>query len=327
MMQKYNAWKLPGIAFVIFCLLAASITAQAKTKEAAGKRNNGAVEKTSQGTQPANVYKDCADCPDMIAIPSGGFEMGSPSVDAETVSDESPVHHVNVKSFLLGKTHITRGQFAAFVKATNYDAGKKCWVFDQSWQERDGANWRNPGYPQQENHPAACINWYDARAYANWLTRKTGKQYRLPTEAEWEYAARAGSAAAHYWGENSDQACGHANVGDQKLKSLIYGVLWETHNCDDGYAFTSPVGSYKPNAFGLYDMQGNLWQWVLDSWTENYNQAPTDSSDWPDVGVYRVLRGGSWSIGPLYLRSAKRIKSNASDRVNTDGFRVARSLQ
>jgi len=330
MMLTYQHQKLFNLHLLVICLSLLPLNSNAaentKGLEVGINQKRESVNSSKAIHQQVKVNKDCADCPEMIFIPEGSFDMGSPSYDAEHNSEEGPLHHVNVSAFLLGKTHVTRAQFEVFVKATKYDAGNKCWIFDQTWQERTGVSWRNPGFDQEDNHPVTCINWYDAKAYADWLSRKTGKQYRLPTEPEWEYAAKAGSTSARYWGGSPDQACGHANVGDQKLKSQVYGVTWETHDCDDGYAYTSPVGSFKPNAFGLYDMQGNLWQWVSDSWTENYDDAPSDSTTLIDKGTYRVLRGGAWSIGPQNIRSAERIQSEASDRVNSDGFRVARTL-
>lgn len=276
--------------------------------------------------QAGRAFKDCADCPELVVVPAGSFNMGSPSYETGRGGDEGPVHSVNVKAFLMDKTHISRGQFSAFVNTTGYDAGNKCWVFEGAWKERDGANWRNPGYSQQDNHPVACINWNDAQAYADWLSRKTGKQYRLPTEAEWEYAARAGTTTARYWGDSPDPACGYANVGDQTLKSQVSGVTWETHNCNDGYAYTAPVASFKPNAFGLYDMQGNLWQWTADSYHENYNGAPTDGNEWQGDGAKRVLRGGSWFNSPQLVRAAYRSSGGPAFRLYGNGFRLARTL-
>jgi len=278
--------------------------------------------------QPAKVIKDCPDCPELVALPAGRFNMGSPGNEPGRANDEGPVHSVSVNAFLMGRTHITRRQFAIFVNATHYDAGNKCITFENgkvAWH--DGRSWRNPGYAQEFNHPVTCINWHDAQAYTQWLSRKTGKQYRLPTEAEWEYAVRAGGSSGRYWATGPDNACSFANVADQTLKNQVSGVKWEIHNCNDGYAFTSPVGSFKPNAFGLYDMQGNLWQWVADSWHDNYNGAPGDGSEWQGNDSQRVLRGGSWNNDPKRVRSAARNKAEAARRAHGIGFRIARALQ
>jgi formylglycine-generating enzyme required for sulfatase activity len=236
----------------------------------------------SAGGVPASAmvagqtFRDCADCPEMVVIPAGRFTMGSPASEAGRSDDEGPQHSVNVKSIAMGKTHITRGQFAAFVNATRYDAGNECHTFEGGkWEQRAGRNWRNPGYPQTDNHLVVCINWNDAKAYTQWLSQKTGKNYRLPSEAEWEYAARAGTTTARFWGDNPDQACGYANLADETAKAQIPGASsWSVHNCTDGYAYTAAAASFKPNAFGLYDMIGNAWQWTEDCWHDNYNGAP-----------------------------------------------------
>lgn len=275
----------------------------------------------------AEVFQDCSDCPEMVAIPAGSFEMGSPSYEAGRNENESPVHRVSIRSFAMGRNAITRGQFAAFINATSYDAGGRCWEIENGkFVERDGRNWRDPGFRQGDSHPAVCINWNDAQAYAAWLSRKTGKPYRLPTEAEWEYAARAGSNTARYWGESPDQACSHANAGDQTLRSQLAGVTWATHNCTDGIVHTSPVSSFKPNDFGLYDMQGNVWQWVEDGWHENYNGAPSDGTAWVSTDISHPIRGGSWLSDPNSTRAAKRIRNVAAGRDSGNGFRLARTL-
>ena len=295
---------------------------------ALAKARIGKLQKdATQSSRPGKTFRDCNECAEMVVIPAGSFDMGSPSGEAGRQNDEGPVHRVSVKSFALGRTEITKGQFAAFVQASGYDAGNKCYVLaNEKWSEQEGANWKNPGYAQGDDHPAVCINWNDAKAYAEWMSRKTGKSYRLPTEAEWEYAARAGSASSRYWGEDADQACGYANVGDQTLKNQVSGWQYPTHNCTDGYAYTAPVGHYKPNAFGLYDMIGNVWEWVQDSYHENYNGAPTDGTEWAGDGAGRVLRGGSWNVEPQYARASVRSGDGPAGRGDGSGLRLARTL-
>ena len=160
-----------------------------------------------------------------------------------------------------------------------------------------------------------------------WLRQKTGKDYRLLTEAEWEYSARAGTTAARFWGEDGNMSCSFANGADTKAKMIVYGASnWPVANCDDGYAYTAPVGSYKPNAFGLYDMLGNVWEWTQDCLNENYVGAPKDGSAWTKGECSRrVLRGGSWDYYPMHLRSAMRARNAAANRGNFNGFRVART--
>lgn len=277
--------------------------------------------------QAGKTFRDCPDCPEMVVIPPGSFDMGSPRFEAGLNDTEGPVHRVNISAFALGKTEITRGQFATFVSETNYNAGDNCLTFeDGKWEERNGRNWRDPGYLQEDSHPAACLSWNDAKAYTEWLSRKTGKQYRLPTEAEWEYAARGNTGTARYWGDSTDQACGYANVGDAAMKAQVQGVAWDTHNCTDGYAYTAPVGSFKANAFGLNDMIGNVWEWVEDSFHNSYEGAPTDARVWQGDGTKRVLRGGSWIHEPLDAQAASRHWFEPSFRDFSFGFRLARML-
>jgi len=291
--------------------------------------NAQAVDKAvSRGKSSLQSFRDCPDCPEMVIIPAGTFEMGSPSTEAGRFDSEDPMHHVEVHSFALGKNSITRGQFAAFVKATNYDTGNECRTFeDGKGKERIGRSWRNSGFSQDDNHPVVCISWNDANEYAKWLSKQTGKLYRLPSEGEWEYAARAGTTTARYWGDSPDQACSYANVGDQALKEQVAGVTWEIHNCNDGFAYTAPVGTFKPNAFGLYDMQGNVMQWMYDDCHSNYNGAPSDGRAWTGNDASHIVRGGSWILNPRSVRSAKRLWFDSEYRGSNVGFRIAMTLQ
>jgi formylglycine-generating enzyme required for sulfatase activity len=266
----------------------------------------------------------------MVVIPAGSFDMGSPSGEADRDDDEGPRHQVSIRSFAAGKYEITRGQFAVFVAASGHNAGNECVTASYEGgkaENRSGRNWQNPGYSQADNHPAVCVNWDDVKAYVAWLSRKTGKNYRLLSEAEWEYAARAGTTTARYWGESPDQACSYANVIDATGNSQGSGVTWKVHKCTDGHAYTAPVGSFKPNAFGLYDMIGNVFERTEDCWNGSYSGAPTDGSAWTDGECgRRVVRGGSWYSSPLVARSAKRLKFDSTYRINYYGFRVARTL-
>jgi formylglycine-generating enzyme required for sulfatase activity len=197
-------------------------------------------------------------------------------------------------------------------------------VQNGSWQKVAGKSWRDLNFRQGENEPVVCVSWDDSQAYIEWLNRETGKKYRLPTEAEWEYAARGGTTASRYWGENPDQACGYANVADQSAKRKNSG--WTVHDCDDGYAETAPVGSFKPNGFGLHDMLGNVWEWNQDRWHEDYKGAPNDGGAWETGGSsIRVFRGGSWSLNPWFCRSAYRNGLDPDYRIDYLGFRLALS--
>ncbi len=276
------------------------------------------------------VLKDCTVCPEMVIVPAGSYEMGSPaSEEGRNATREGPQHRVTVKSFALARTEVTRGQFAAFVAATGHVTGDECLILSGSnWEETGGINWRNPGYDQQDDHPVVCINWDDAKSYVRWLSQISGKQFRLPSESEWEYAARAGVTTARYWGESPFQACQYAKVADQSTKARVSGTSsWTFHSCNDGYAYTAPAGSFKPNAFGLNDMLGNVWEWMEDCWNENYNGAPSNGSAWTrgDCGR-RVLRGGSWGRSPQVVRTANRGWLATDNRHDSIGFRLARTL-
>ena len=169
-----------------------------------------------------------------------------------------------------------------------------------------------------------CVNWKDAKAYVDWMSRKSGKEYRLLSESEWEYIARAGSKSKYPFGASDKALCQHGNGADQSTS-----FDWRNKSCKDGFGNkTSPVGSYQANNFGVHDTVGNVYEWVGDCWHKNYSGAPIDGSAWTSGGncSKRFLRGGSWSNGPRYLRSANRLGRNAAARGNNFGFRVARTL-
>ncbi len=272
----------------------------------------------------------------MVAIPAGRFRMGTEAWAAaleglppQITNWEQPQHPVQVRRpFAIGKYDVTRGEFARFIKASGYAVAAGCvtWTGRGFAMSRD-RSWRDPGFPQTDRDPVVCVSWTDAKAYASWLTRVTGKIYRLPTEAEWEYAARAGSVDSRWWGNDPNRACRYANGADLSLRDQIPASA--VAQCQDGYVFTSPVGSFKPNAFGLYDMLGDAWQWAEDCWRPNYMHAPTDASIAVVSGAdcsKRVLRGGSWGNGPGAIRSSARNQDDVNGRNAGGGFRVARTL-
>ena len=256
--------------------------------------------------------------PEMVSLPGGGFLMGSPEGVTESDDDERPQHQVTVPAFALSKYAVTRAEFAAFVNETGF--------LNIGCDGKETHSWSNPGFGQTDRDPVVCVSWDDAQLYIKWLSGETGEQYRLPTEAEWEYAARAGTVTARYWGESADQQCAYANGADQSARRVHPDWSW-TIFCDDGYADTAPVGSFKPNGFGLYDMAGNVWQWTGDCWHNNYDGAPSDGSAWTGGECkMRVVRGGSWRNYSGYLRSALRNWLDIGDRGSLIGFRLARTL-
>jgi formylglycine-generating enzyme required for sulfatase activity/uncharacterized caspase-like protein len=281
--------------------------------------------------KPKDVFRECDKCPEMVVVPAGSFIMGSPASEAYRYESEGPQHPVSIsKPFAVGKFHVTIDQFAAFVAETGYDTGTTCWTYeDRKSVERQGRSWRNLRYVQTGSHPAGCLNWYDANAYVEWLRKKTGKNYQLLTEAQWEYAARAGTTTRYFYGDWEKDFCHYGNGADQTAKSKINGAQdWVIVPCSDGYAYAAPAGSFPANGFGLYDMHGNAWQWLEDCWHENYRGAPSDDSAWVsgDCGA-RVIRGGSWGWGPRYLRAAGRDGELPDRRHDAYGLRVGRALK
>lgn len=296
--------------------------------------------------QPASrgsSIRDCPECPQMVSIPPGNFTMGAPADEEEQegLPENSrgrsvPQHRVTISTaFAIGKYEVTRGEFAAFVRDTGYQSGDKCYIFvhddqEKRWKfdEQSGHSWRDPGFAQTDQHPVVCVSWDDAQAYVAWLSRKTGHTYRLPSEAEWEYAARAGSPSVRFWGDGRDEACLYVNGADLTYANTFNVVKDNVFQCSDGNVYTSTVGEFKPNSFGLYDVLGNVWQWTEDCWNDNYDGAPSDSAARQTGNCgRRVVRGGSWVNSPRYLRSAYRDGSNTIGyRISLNGFRVARTL-
>ncbi len=302
-------------------------------------------------------FQDCEVCPEMVVVPAGTFTMGSSweETDREHIprlyaANEKPPHEVEIsQSFALGRYEVTLGQYSAFVEETGRTDNFYCRIYDEPgvyFVTTPGRSWRDPGFEQEDDYPVVCVSWYDAKAYADWIARKTGRSYRLPTEAEWEYAARAGTETARYWGETADvRTCEYANAGDLDAGDGPYSwgdvdgpVTYDLDGgdrlvqCRDGYVFTAPVGSYKPNAFGLHDMLGNVWEWVEDCDHQGYEGVPNDGSalivDGYDCGGsgFRTNRGASWSHFPWGIRAALRNVNEADSRFYTMGFRLAMSL-
>ncbi len=242
----------------------------------------------------------------MVVVPAGQFVMGSPPSETGRYEDEGPPHLVTIaKPFAVGKYEVTFNEWEACVR------DKSCaTVKDDTGRGR---------------RPVIKVNYGQAIGYAEWLADKTGKKYRLLSEGEWEYAARAGSDKTRFWGNSPDRACLFANVDDLSLKRKFSRLTG--HECDDGYPDTSPVGSFAPNAFGLHDMLGNVREWVEDCYNKTYDGAPTDGRVWATGDCSRrVNRGGSWGSDPAGVRSARRYGIRPTVRNLILGFRVARKL-
>jgi formylglycine-generating enzyme required for sulfatase activity len=274
------------------------------------------------------TFKDCRDCPEMVVIPAGSFVMGAPEDEPDRQAWDGPQRRVDIaRPFALAKFETTRGQFAKFAAATHRKVGGPCSVFSGAWHVDPAADWRRPNFPQDDSHPVVCVDWYEALAYIEWLNTKGKHHYYLPSEAEFEYANRAGSAATFPWGMDRADVCRHANVADAQVKRHYPEVT--AHDCDDGHEFTAPVGSYPPNAFGLYDTFGNVWEWVFDCWSFDHSRNPATGAPvaMSDHCERRVIKGSGYESVARYARSAARGRDEIPNvRIAVIGFRVAARL-
>ena len=311
---------------------------------------------SSRPPKAGDSFQDCPECPEMVVIPAGSYLMGyKPGRDLElevppdaSVPPEGPVREVTIATaFAIGRYEVTVAEFGQFVAETGYRAGVSWGRSDESagWEDCDNfeslgvqpKGWRDPGFGQSARHPVVCVTWDDAQAYASWLSTKTGQRYRLPSESEWEYAARAGTATARHWGE--EDQCRYANGGDASSKEIISGK-WPIASCSDGHPYTAPVGEFAANGWRLHDMLGNVREWTADCW--NVGHVPPDGSalkrpaddnarnrvkQRPD-GECRVhvMRGCSWESfpSPSCVRAATRLPMRPP--LNMVGFRLARTL-
>lgn len=252
--------------------------------------------------------------PEMALVPAGKFRIGD--VTGKGASEEQPAHEVNIGSaFAVGRYEVTVAEFGEFVKATQYktdaERGNGCFTYrdaSKDWSVINNTSWQSPNFKQDPNHPAVCVSWNDAVAYTQWLSQQTGERYRLPTEAEWEYVARAGTDTNYWWGNQSE--CDNANC-------CKTGQTWMTKQ-------TRAVGSYAANPFGLYDTAGNVWEWTASEYAASYTGSETQSARADSENALRVVRGGSWYNFAIDTRAGLRGKNSAQDRFSTVGFRVAR---
>jgi formylglycine-generating enzyme len=279
---------------------------------------------------PGTRFRDCSDCPEMVVLPAGRFTMGSAASEMGRFANEGPEHPVEIPhAFAVGVYDVTRKEFEQFARATKRPAGDSCLAYDgKGLPDTPGKTWRDPGFPQTDRDPVVCVTWQDATDFVAWLNQRVDKShtagegghpYRLLTEAEWEYAARAGTTSAYYWGDQMLRE--HANYGPNEMRFA------PTIEGKDLWGYTSPVGSFPANGFGLFDMAGNVWQWTADCWHDSYAEAPLDGSAWTSGACEaRVVRGGSWFKPAAGERSAKRGIVKPEVRNGEIGFRVARTL-
>lgn len=317
-----QAARRPALSFASFALWALLAVALAGCASAPFSRVPVSPASDLSLLAQGSVFRDCADCPEMVVVPPGRFLMGSPDSDDErwSAEREGPVHLVRIaRPFAVGRFEITRAQYAQFVRDTGVSSmgcfhwGSEGWVHKADW------DWRYPGFVQGDDEPAVCVPWADAQAYVRWLSSRTGQAYRLLSESEWEYVARAGTSVRRYWGDDVNAGCAYGNLGDRDgLDAPPFA------DCRDGYAHTAPVGRFRPNAWGLYDMLGNAWEWTADCWHEGYAGAPVDGSPRSDGDCsQRVIRGAGWNSHPRNVRSSNR-GSYSPAAYETVGIRVAR---
>jgi len=244
-------------------------------------------------SEDSKGLNDCKHCPEMVAIPGGSFRMGD--LSGEGSYTEKPVHTVRIQAFKLGKYEVTFAQWDACVA----DGG--CGGYRPS-----DSGWG------RGNRPVIDVSWNEAQSFISWLNNQTNGKYRLPSEAEWEYAARAGSTTKYSWGNN---------IGNNRAVCNGCGSRWDDQQ-------TAPVGSFEANAFGVNDLHGNVWEWIEDCWHNNYQGAPTTGRAWNNGGncSRRVIRGGSWYNIPAHFRSAIRDRYTSTYRFNNRGFRLAQDL-
>lgn len=317
------------LAACAILLVSAECRAGSKSPWLQQRENRFAEWKTQTAghIMPRELW-DAPAAPELVVIPPGEFVMGAPRSEPDSFEAERPQHQVRVGYPLAaGRFDVTRGEFAEFVAETHYDATPGgCLGFNgKTFEQNARYTWRNPGFPQTDEHPVVCVSWDDANAYARWLSAKTGKPYRLLSEAEWEYAARAGHSSEFWWGTNVEAGCNFSNMADVSAKAVF--PYWGVVGCNDRHVFTSPVGAFPANPNGLYDISGNVWQWVADCWTRDYSHAPMNGSAQQHGNcTVHVIRGGSWNDRPRGERLAYRAKARTGVRGAGLGFRVARPL-
>jgi formylglycine-generating enzyme required for sulfatase activity len=313
-----------GIAVAITAVIAAALFAlHPVTRKTPAPPVAPAVETAPRAPAPGTVFRDCPTCPLMKVVPAGAFQQGTPAGD-DALPFEMPQHKVSIAhAFAAGVYDVTVGEYSEFVAATGV-AVNACAVYDGAWRVDPAVTWRNAIESQTPSHPVSCVSWQDAKDYAAWLSHSTHQIYRLPSASEWEYAARAGSFAAVPW-TTPAEACSYANVADQTAGRHYQG--WKVLPCADEFVESAPVGSFKENAFGLYDMLGNVFQWTEDCWTDNYQGAPNDgSAQTAGDCAQHELRGGSWFTQPDFVRTSYRNRFDSNYRSTSIGFRLVREI-
>lgn len=288
-----------------------------------------------------SAFTDCRDCPQMVIVPAGSATLGSTpderarsGIVALFGDREGPTYRATfARPYAIGRTEVTRGQYRAFIDATGRPDPASCGVHEpkaDTWGPQPGYNWRTPGFDQDDSHPAVCVSYDDAVAYTAWLSKRTGRAYRLPSDAEWEYAARGGTTTSWAWGDAPEAGCAVANL----LSAGTLAKLGWPHSladrlvCSSARSFTVPVASYPPNRFGVYDMAGNAFEWAADCNSPDNSDAHADGSARLSGACDRhYLKGGAFHT-PFWLTrpSVRGAPIPADLHMFAVGFRVARSM-
>jgi formylglycine-generating enzyme required for sulfatase activity len=306
-----------------------------------------AFAQTQASYDPGAIFQDCRDCPELVVIPAGRFMMGTSEeetkalkVEPHLAMRERPVHEVRLaKPFAMSRYEITRGEWAAFVKATGHALERPCRSVRTPENQKDGEVWKKqidysndltwdrPGFNQTDRHPVICLSMEDGTAYVAWLSKETGKTYRIPSEAEWEYAARGGTRDAFPFPYDPKTICKFANTSDKSFEAYNPKLRRSEAQCDDGFVWSSPVGTYPPNAFGLYDLVGNAWEWVADCYHDSYDGAPNDGSAWKEQeDCEYAVRSGGWFSAASGTRPSFRVPDPGAYRGIANGLRIVREI-
>lgn len=329
--------QIKRVGLVVF--VTATLGACAQQEESRSSNMLQVMRDIDNDLPPGNL-RDCAVCPELRIIPAGSFTMGATADQVNTLPWSHPIEGARVlwespekkvtfaKPFALGTFEVTRDQYGEFVKATSRAPDPNCVVWAGAWdRSANGKTWADPGIPQTADHPVVCVSKNDAEAYTAWLTEITGRPYALPTEAQWEYASRAGGSSTYPWGEDGNDACAYGNVSDATMAAAHPARA--SQSCDDSYLYTAPAGMHQANPWGLYDMTGNAWEWVADCWTPNHDALPGDGSA-VATGFCdeSPIRGGAYGTGPLFTRSSTRGGPDShTTRQSWISFRVAAEVE
>jgi len=328
---------LRNLIILLPVLLTISACAEISTPKS--DKNQDFLDELPMNPSEGQVWREPIVGMEFVWVEGGCFDMGQTDSEKEYLvkesggrkydnwyGDELPLHKICVDGFWLGRTEVTRSQFRKFTQATGYETEAEMQGFSIAWKGRwmvrPGYNWREVDFDQNPDHPVVNVSWNDAKIMARWLADQNDVLVRLPTEAEWEYACRAGTGTIRFWGDAPRDACNYANVADRTAQIEIEELM--IHGCDDGHLYTSPVGSFRSNGYGLYDMLGNVWEWCEDRYDENYyDKSPGNNPMGPSPGSFRVIRGGFWGSEPSDLRCGNRSREAPEGRSDTYGFRLA----